>query len=303
MEFFNYAAVAGYFTAELWVMMLVGALCFALVYVFKSVALYTIASREGYNNKWMAFVPFLNTYYVGVVAQKNRFYNLDTRKVAIGAAVCEFVLVALYILYYVARYPVLEGNGYITYVEEDTGFGYAILTPYITGDLPAELEWAAWIAMNLNRYIIWAVELISVLVNGVVLTCFFQTYACNHYVIFTITSILFPIQGILFFVVRNNKGMNYKDFIAQRRAWQYQAYQQQQQYYNQNPYNQNPYNRNPNGQNNYGNPNPYSSNTKTDDPFGDYGSGSGTPSNGTPSNGSPSNGSSAPDDPFDEFDK
>ena len=75
MDFFEYANIASLFTNTFWVQLLIGGLCFALVFVFQGIALYTIASRYGYKNKWMAFLPFFNTYYIGVCAQKNKFYN------------------------------------------------------------------------------------------------------------------------------------------------------------------------------------------------------------------------------------
>lgn len=84
------------------------------------------------------------------------------------------------------------------------------------------------------------------ILKTILLICFFQTYACRRYVLFAITSILFPVMGILFFIVRNNQAVNYKDFIRAEQARQYQQYQQfRQQDFNNNPYNQNPYSRNP----------------------------------------------------------
>ena len=121
------------------------------------------------------------------------------------------------------------------------------------------------------------------------LICFFQTYACRRYVLFAITSVLFPIMGILFFIVRNNKAINYKEFLAAEQARQYQQYQQyRQQNYN-NPYNQN-YNQNPYNRNPYNNP-PQNSGSGTD-PFDEFGGNSGNNSGNTPQN-----------DPFDGFDK
>ena len=77
MDFFEYANLALQFVdgGLFWVPFLVGGLCFATVFVFEGVALYTIAKREGYKNKWMAFIPFFNTYYIGVCAQKNKCMN------------------------------------------------------------------------------------------------------------------------------------------------------------------------------------------------------------------------------------
>ena len=103
---------------------------------------------------------------------------------------------------------------------------------------------------------------------------------------FTITSVLFPIQGILFFIVRNNVGVNYRDFLRAEQARQYAAYQnyQQQQNFNGNPYGRDGYNNNPYNNNGYGNRDGGASG----DPFGGLG-GSG---NGENKGGSP----------FDEFD-
>ena len=46
MDFFEYANMARMFANTIWVQFLVGGLCFAIVFVFQAVALFTIASRE-----------------------------------------------------------------------------------------------------------------------------------------------------------------------------------------------------------------------------------------------------------------
>ena len=83
MDFFQFASYAEMFITlsinednqvdnRLWICLLVGGLCFLIVYVFQVFGLLTIAKREGFKNKWMAFVPFLNVYYIGVCAEKIR---------------------------------------------------------------------------------------------------------------------------------------------------------------------------------------------------------------------------------------
>ena len=96
---------------------------------------------------------------------------------------------------------------------------------------------------------------------------------------------IFPVSGILFFIVRNNKGINYRDYIRGEQARQYKMYQQYQQYYNQqqqnfdrNPYESSPYEKNPYEGNSGGNPSQRQ--TPPDDPFGGLGSDGG--SSGTP---------------------
>ena len=274
MDFFQYASYAAAFTDTFWIQFLIGGLCFALVFAFQAIALFIIASREGYKNKWMAFIPFLNTYYIGVCAQKNKFYNMDTKKIAIAAAVYEALLFGLFVFYYVACSVIIGSD--IDPIIKGEYLGEPIYM-YDLGIVPSNLKWAAWVYNYMYEYILSLLELVFMLMRVVLLVCFFQTYACRRHVLFTITSILFPIQGILFFVVRNNKGVNYREFLVAKQAREYRIYQQQQQYYNRNPYDRNPYE----------NGNPYQRpQTNTDDPFGDFGG----------------QGDNSGSSPFDEFD-
>ncbi len=282
MDFFEYASLAGEFVNSVWVQFIVGGLCFAIVFIFEAIALFTIAVRYGYRHKWMAFVPFFNTYYIGVCAQKNRFYNIDAKKIGLVTAIFEAVLFAGYVLYYVAYFLVMK---YEVAVPTEVFNGLTVYI-YELRNCPQELAWAAWIYDYLNRFILRFVDLVFLIFNIALLICFFQTYACRRYVLFTITSVLFPIQGILFFIVRNNVGVNYRDFLRAEQARQYAAYQnyQQQQNFNGNPYGRDGYNNNPYNNNGYGNRDGGASG----DPFGGLG-GSG---NGENKGGSP----------FDEFD-
>ncbi len=276
MDFFKYTSIAVEFAPkELWVQLLLGGLCFAIVFIFEAIALYTIAVRNGYKNKWMAFIPFFNTYYIGVCSEKNRFYNVSTKTIGLATAILEVVLVGLYTFSLVSSTLI---DPYLVEVE-DTYLGMSVITYQINVDaVPENLKWAAWVFMYMDRYILRIVNLIFIILDMILLICFFQTYASRRYVLFAVTSILFPIMGILFFIVRNNKGVTYKDFVRAEQAKQYEQYQQyRQQNYN-NPYNQNnnqnPYNRNNNSQ-------------SGSDPFDGLG--------GTDGNSG--------GDPFDDFDK
>ena len=285
MDFFEYASFAGEFAPyTLWVQLLIGGLCFAIVFIFEAIALFTIATKNGYKNRWMAFIPFVNTYYIGVCAQKNRFYNVSPKTIGLATAIFEAVLVTLYIISLVASILVKD---YLVEVE-DTYLGLVVSTYQLNaGEVPNNLQWAAWVYNYMDKYIIRILNLVYMILEIILLICFFQTYACRRYILFSITSVIFPIMGILFFIVRNNQGVNYKDFMRAEQARQYQQYQQyrQQNYnpynqnYNQNPYNHNPYNPPPNG----------GSGT---DPFDDFGK-----------NGENGNSGNSQNDPFEDFDK
>ena len=244
MDFFKYASFASYFTNELWVKLLVGALCFAIVFVFQAVALFIISGREGYKYRFMAFIPFLSTYYIGVCAQKNRaLRSVDTKIFALAAAILEAVLFIGFIVYYVAV-ELAAPYEYVSNSYELYGITYNEYMVDIAS-MPANLVWAGWCSNFLYSYILRWFELVFLFLQIMVLAAFYQTYASRRYFLFTVTSVLFPVSGILFFILRNNKGMSYRDFMRKEQERQYRMYRQyQQQNFNQNPYNQNPYSQN-----------------------------------------------------------
>lgn len=276
MDFFEYANIANAFVnAETWyIPFIVGGLCFLVVFVFQAVGLFVIAGREGYKNRWMAFVPFCNTYFIGVCGQKNRvFKSIDTKILALVAAVLEALLVAGFILLYTAQLK-LSQAGCVYSMVDDSLYGQE---SYFLKNIPGDLAWAAWCFTYLYDYILVWANLIFLMVMVFVYSAFFQTFAARRYVIFTITSILFPVQGILIFILRNNRGMNYREFLMQEQARQYRMYQN---YYRQNG---NPYNYNPYSNGGYSTPDmnggtynqpPYGSYQNTppaEDPFAEFG--------------------------------
>lgn len=285
MDFFEYAGIAQMFvnTDTRYVPFIVGGLCFLIVYVFQAVGLFIISGREGYKNRWMSFVPFFNTYYIGVCGQKNRVIkNVDTKIFSMIAAILEALLVVGYIVSYVADFKLID-EGYVEYVVEESTYGIKFSSYVLKPDVPISLAWAGWCFMYLDRYVLSFVELAFLVMQVFTLSAFFQTFAARRYMLFTITSILFPVQGILIFILRKNGGMNYRDFMRREQERQYRMYQQySRQSFDQNPYNQNPYSRNPydgeSGGSGYGNNNGYGSGAdsrggEADDPFSEFGSG------------------------------
>lgn len=256
--------------------LLIGALCFLIVYIFQSVGLYIISRREGYDHKWMAFVPFFSTYYIGVCGQKNRFFKLDTKKIAIAVAAIEFAVVVLYVFSYVAEVylwkhelmELLESADYVvlgeTYTLRMWGLPQGFISAY------PELTWA-WVGYEiLPSYVTAIIELIYLFAIIVILSCFFQTYSTGRYLLFTIFSVLFPIQGILIFAVRNNKGMSYAEYTRMVQERMYRQYRSQQGY--RDPYNQNTYNGGYSGYNNPPQqPSPEQPQNAPEDPFAEFG--------------------------------
>ncbi len=284
MDFFEYADLASVFVSgKLWVTYLVGGLCFAVVYIFQAIALYTVAGNEGYSKRWMAFIPFFNTYYIGVCGQKNRaFRSVSTKSLAMAAGILESLLFAGYLVYNIALAK-LSNAGCFYWTEEETVLGI-VSTQHLKTDIPSALAWAAWCYKFLYDYILVWFNLVYLFMEVLVLSAFFQTYASRRYFLFTITSVFFPIQGILFFAVRNNRGMNYREYMYREQERQYDMYRR---YRQQNPYNGNPYDNNAYNNSSYNNPydNSYprsggsNNNPPPEDPFSGMGGGNDDPFN------------------------
>ena len=299
MEFFEIASIAelafmsDVYKRYMWAYLVIGACFFALIYILQSVALYTIATREGFKNKWMAFVPFFNTYYIGVVSEKNTVFRTKAKYVSLAAALAEVAYCALAILYYVSMYVIFKGDYAEPVYETMVYFGRQmdILTGYNLY-LPDSLSWAGWVFSHLEDYILYWVQLAYLILKVFILVAFFRTYASPRYVLFSVLSVLFPLGGIFMFVVRNNRGKNYVEYIREQQQRQYRMYQE--------------YMRNSGGMDgqsgsNYGSyygggqGDPYAQqrpSTPPDDPFGGLGSSNGGQSGQRGGN---------PNDPFDDL--
>lgn len=269
----------------MWVCLLIAACCYAALYVFKSIALYTIARREGFGRKWMAFVPIFSTYYIGVVSERNTIVRTKAKNISFAAALVELVFVALSIVATVSKFIIFNG-GYAEPVYDTVVlFGVTVeqLVGYNPVNLPVELNWVWWFAMNAQNYLLYLIEVAFIILNVFILIAFFRTYSPSRYLLFSILGMLFPISAVFMFAVRNNRATNYLDYVREQQQRQYRMYQEYMRG-----------NMRGNGQNYYGGyqNDPYAGQqnaTPPEDPFGGLGA------DGRGSDGN------AGGDPFDEF--
>lgn len=272
----------------LWISMIIAGVIFIAFFVLEAIALWTISGREGYKHRWMSFVPFFNTYYIGELSDKNRFYNIPAKRLSLALAIVEFLLVGGLIFYYVIAGIVYAGNLYEPVIQTIPLTGESVIVDYAASSR-IEGTWIAWVFDNLELYVLNWVNFVYIILHVLVVITFFQTYAARRYVIFSLGAVLFPIKGALMFAVRNNKSINYRDFVRGEQRRRYEMYQQ---YNNQsgNPYGgYNPYNGRPTPP---PSDDPYSSrpSAPSEDPFDGFGEKSSSDKK-TPSG----------EDPFDEF--
>ena len=248
---------------------------YLILLVFGGIGLNKLAKKQGLKHRWMAFLPFFNTYYAGKLAGETQFFGQKMKRVGLYAMISEILYVALQLFVFVAviisffpQYRTLEiEDGVLSGVPNDDAMP-AWIDPAITyGSLVAYLLWFFVIVFFCVLYV-----------------SFFRKYYARGPILLAFLSAVLPFRGFTIFAVRNNAPVDYNDYIRRRT----QAYMRNNGY--QPPYG--PYGPQNNGQNG----------TQNDDPFEGFGGPTG--GNYGASGGSSSGSSSSPspdDDPFSEF--
>lgn len=250
---------------------------YLILVVFGGIGLNKLAKKQGLKHRWMAFLPFLNTYYAGKLAGETQFFGQKMKRVGLYAMISEILYVALQlfvfaavIISYFPEYRTLEVSD-------------GVMTGAANEAMPSWIEPAVTYG-NLVAYLLWFFVIVFFCVLFV---AFFRKYYARGPILLAFLSAVLPFRGFTIFAVRNNAPVDYNDYIRRRT----QAYMRN------NGYNQPPYGPYGPGSGGYGSGGPQNG----PDPF--EGFGEPTSDHGA-SGGSSSGSSSSPssdDDPFSEF--
>ena len=251
---------------------------YLILIVFGGIGLSKLAKRQGLKHRWMAFLPFLNTYYAGKLAGETQFFGQKMKRVGLYAMISEILYVALQlfvfaavIISYFPEYRTLEVSD-------------GVMTGAANEAMPAWIDPAITYG-SLVAYLLWFFVIVFFCVLYV---SFFRKYYARGPILLAFLSAVLPFRGFTIFAVRNNAPVDYNDYIRRRT----QAYMRG------NGYNQPPYGPYGPGNGGYGSGGPQNG----PDPFEGFGGPSG--GNYGASGGSSSGSSSSPssdDDPFSEF--
>ena len=165
-------------------------LAFAVVTViFQGIGIMKMHEKLGLKNGWMAFVPFLNAYAIGKVAEQ--YVKADGRK----SAKFSVILVVANSIYILISMVSLFFNIFMTAAEEMAVSPEAILTVSAISLVFAFFELTFSCAYMVVSYVAW-----------------WRVYAIfsnKNATLFTIISILFSlVQPFIIFAIRNNDPMN-----------------------------------------------------------------------------------------------
>ena len=250
---------------------------YLILLVFGGIGLNKLAKKQGLKHRWMAFLPFFNTYYAGKLAGETQFFGQKMKRVGLYAMISEILYVALQlfvfaavIISYFPEYRTLEVSD-------------GVMTGAANEAMPSWIEPAVTYG-NLVAYLLWFFVIVFFCVLFV---AFFRKYYARGPILLAFLSAVLPFRGFTIFAVRNNAPVDYNDYIRRRT----QAYMRN------NGYNQPPYGPYGPGNGGYGSGGPQNG----PDPFEGFG---GPTSDHGASGGSSSGSSSSPSsdaDPFSEF--
>ena len=251
----------------------VGAALFLLCLILGGFGLMKMAKGQGKKHAWVAFFPFANTIYAGVIAGEAKLFGQKMKRAGLYAAIAEIFYVAFSVISLVADllllpyYRALTGE-YGTYIAPD---------PALIGSQAPQLRWLyeatygnGWV--NIVQYVLL---LIFSMLFFVVLFALLKKYYSKSPAGITALAVLgffFPIRGILIFALRNHAPVDY-DALMKRRMEEYAR---------RNPYG-------PYGGPTYGGPQAPGG-AEPQEPFSDFGNSGGSANSG-----------GGNDDPFSDF--
>ncbi len=158
----------------------------------------TMALQRGMGKSWMAFVPFLNTYYAGKLTGTTSFFGSRVKNAGLFAMIAEilfvlssvFYLVTIIILYYL---PAMYG--------------------YTT--VPVELNWL-YKAEVACEVLVSIFQIVMIVFMFVLYTGLFRRYYARGPIVMTILSVVLPFRGLVVFAVRNNTPFDYDGYMRQQ---------------------------------------------------------------------------------------
>lgn len=236
-----------------------------VVFVLQGIGLYTMAKKRNLSKKWLAFIPFVSTYYIGKLAGEGQMFgkkvsrlNVYTLLSQIVVALLCFARIAAEVYLYTQCLDHLQyDQNNIAYWAGLTGMELKILRFY-----------------EISSYLLMVLGLIYEILLTMLLLGLYRQYSPKNYNFLGVLTFLYPVSsGAILFALRKRKAVDFDAYMRARR----EAYmRQQQQYQNMygtpyNPYGT-PYGQRQNPYNPYGQSAPQNQPKEEEEPFAEFAS-------------------------------
>lgn len=218
---------------------------FAALFVLQGVGLFVMSEKRGLNKKYLCFIPFANIYQIGRLTGTCDVFGHKMKRAWLYVLLTQVVGFLLCLFSAISEYHLFVGCGDTLIVDPSSG--------YVAWETLTRSGMYAYNFYKVSEYLISIVGLIESVLLFILVMGLFKKYSPRNYLIFSWLTIFIPMSRfVLVFVVRNNKPIDFNEYMRKRR----EAYARRAASYGGNPYG-NPYGGSP-----YGNPyggNPYAS--------------------------------------------
>ncbi|MDF2567609.1 MAG: hypothetical protein K0R90_1065, partial [Oscillospiraceae bacterium] len=218
------------------------------LYVFQSLGLMTLAKKRNIQNPWMAWIPFAGTYLLGKVADDVTERNgkrTSYRKILLGLQIALTAITLIFTVVIMVAAIMYAGtsaniSGDIWNNPEfflDNGQNYVVSG----GSLAGTLDTVMPIVVMLMMICVLPLSIIYCVFYYIALHKIYKDYVPGEAVMYLVISILFSIQGIFMFMIRDKAPQSIVNPVGYWKDGLFYFTQPQHPYngYN-NTYNQNP---------------------------------------------------------------
>lgn len=259
-----YSVLGEFLTADLKLLMwcaVAGVAIWLGLFLLQGFGLFAMAKNRGMKKRWLAFLPFVNLWYVGKIVGECTVFGQRMKRAGVYAMIAQILTTLACFLTIGSQVYLMVEVGAPSYDQ----FGL----PYWTG--LTGFGAVAYKTFNVVSLILPIFQLIYEVLLIILLVALLKKYAPGNYFILSMLCLFVPYaRYIVIFVLRKRSAIDYEAYMRARR----EAYMRQQQQYNGynggygNSYG-NPYGR-PNG-------NPYTENgaknESKDEPFSEFSGG------------------------------
>ena len=273
-----------------------GFLIWLALFILQGVGIYTMAKKRELKKRWLAFVPFVNIWYLAKLAGECHAFGHKVKRVGIYAMITQIITVILTVMMIAAEIylyinhgdPITQGYFLNPSWADTTGFSRTVEIFYFYTSFSLSI-----------------LQLLFGVLMMIIMTALCKKYTPKNFMGLSMLAFFIPLSRfIIIFCIRNRKEVDYEAYVRKQRE---EFARRQQQYRNMygnpyNPYNNpygNPYYRgNPYGQNNTQNQEDKPKEEPKDEPFSEFASDTKSDNSSANTAQGNTNGKDDPDDFF-----
>lgn len=231
---------------------------FVGLFILQGIGLCAMAKKQGVGNCGLAFIPFVNIWYIGKLAGECHFFSQRVKRAGLYAMLAQILLVTVSLATIGAEQYLWLKHG-APQVAKDYDYYYWTGLTGFSSHLSRFVD--------ISGYLMLIFQLLAEIFLVVLMMGLCKKYAPKNYTMLGFLVLFIPMaRFVIIFVLRKRQPIDFEAYMRARR----EAFMRSQQYYGQNPYG-----------NSYGRPyNPYGQNQgnasgapRNDEPFEEFSSG------------------------------